>query len=188
MGGNGPFSGAVPHLLIVVGFMQLIFIRSDATIIDLTLNLSPKVLRGLCPVAFRFPPQRDGRILFIWDCRLVPRIMSWPPILTACYPRLDQPLSGYTAVPADEGVVRPTLVTTCCSALAFSVTCCRRCAAGLHSWIAFSFPRHFRGGRSDVSFFGGLTPEQRESFSRRISQGNYLDFKESDHETVEISP
>ena len=45
--GADRYSGSFPHSLIVIGVIQLVFIRSDANIIDLTLRLSQKVLLEL---------------------------------------------------------------------------------------------------------------------------------------------
>lgn len=44
------YSGTLPNLLITIAAMQLVFIRSDGNIIDLTLNLRQKVLLGFLSV------------------------------------------------------------------------------------------------------------------------------------------
>ena len=48
--GADHYAGSIPNLLIVVAAMQLAFIRSDGNIIDLTLQMSQKVLLGLLSV------------------------------------------------------------------------------------------------------------------------------------------
>lgn len=170
--GTGRFSGALPHLLIVVGVMQLIFIRSDANIIDLTLNLSQKVLLGLLSVAISISAASVMVGYFhMGVVGLCLGIMSGRLILTAGYPLLisrflDIPLSAQM-----KGVVRPMLVTILLfsSALFLDNLLQTMRWPGLHSWIGFFLSAAFAGAVVlMLSFFGGLTPEQRESISRRV--------------------
>ncbi len=128
--------------------MQLIFIRSDANIIDLTLNLSQKVLLGLLSVAISISAASVMVGYFhMGVVGLCLGIMSGRLILTAGYPLLisrflDIPLSAQM-----KGVVRPMLVTILLfgSALFLDNMLQTMQWPGLHSWIGFFLSAAFAG-------------------------------------------
>ena len=106
------YSGSLPQLLIVVSVMQLVFIRSDANIIDLTLRLSQKVMLGLLSVTISIVTASVLVGLFkMGIVGLCLGIMSGRLILTIGYPSL---ISRFLEIPLLEQfrtMVRPILVT-----------------------------------------------------------------------------
>lgn len=166
------YSGSFPHLLIVIGVMQLVFIRSDANIIDLTLRLSQKVLLGLISVTISivaasllvgyFKMGIVGLCLGIMLGRL---------ILTFGYPLLVSRFLEISVLAQLKALVRPLLVSAFIfsGAIAVDVIAPTSTWPGAQHWISFILSAGLTGIIMLVlSFFGGLTTNQRVNMIRRV--------------------
>jgi O-antigen/teichoic acid export membrane protein len=165
------YSGSFPHSLIVIGVIQLVFIRSDANIIDLTLRLSQKVLLGLLSVTISVVSASVLVGYFhMGTMGLCLGIMSGRLILSVGYPYL---ISHFLEIPLWEqlqSMVRPILVTLLLfgGAIVIDNLLPTITWPGAQNWIGF----FFSAGLSAIliltfSFFAGLPVEQRSSILRR---------------------
>jgi len=170
--GAGRFSGPLPHLLIVAGVIQLVFIRSDANIIDLTLNLSQKVLLGLLSVTISIVAA--SVLVGYFNMGIVGLclgIMSGRLILSAGYPLL---ISHFLKIPLQgqmKSMVRPMMVTIFLFGGAIVVEDLLTTIAwpGVQSWMGFFLTAILAGIAIIIlSFFAGLTANQRGSIMQRI--------------------
>jgi O-antigen/teichoic acid export membrane protein len=170
--GADRYSGSFPHSLIVIGVIQLVFIRSDANIIDLTLRLSQKVLLGLLSVTISVVSASVLVGYFkMGVVGLCLGIMSGRLILSVGYPYL---ISHYLEIPMWkqlQGMVRPILVTLLLFAGAITTDNLMPTItwAGAQGWISF----FISAGLSAtvilaLSFFAGIPAEQRSSILRRV--------------------
>jgi O-antigen/teichoic acid export membrane protein len=166
------YSGSLPNLLIVVGVMQLVFIRSDANIIDLTLRLSHKVLFGLLAVTISivsasvmvgyFHMGIAGLCLGIIFGRL---------ILTIGYPLLISRYMETSLWRQIQSMIRPMTVTLLLFVCAIGVDQLLATIPwpSAQSWLGF----FFSAGLSAIlilalAFFAGLTVEQRSNILLRV--------------------
>lgn len=107
------FIGATENLLMVLLMTQLIFIRNDARIVDITLNIRKKVLLGLFSaviavlLAYVF-----SRYWLSNVAGLVVGLMVGRMILTIAYPMLVEKAFKARATFSGIGFVRPFLVMT----------------------------------------------------------------------------
>jgi O-antigen/teichoic acid export membrane protein len=113
--------GTIATLLIVVTAAQFIFIRNDAFIIDLTLDLRPKVLIGIASTGLSLGLaavlcSMGGGIVGLCIGLLIGRS-----ILTVSYPWLIGRAIGQPLGAQLRGVLRPVLVTAAIFAVATSV-------------------------------------------------------------------
>jgi O-antigen/teichoic acid export membrane protein len=166
------YSGSLPNLLIVVGVMQLVFIRSDANIIDLTLRLSHKVLLGLLSVTISVVSA--SVLVGYFNMGIVGLclgIMLGRLILTIGYPLLISRYMETSSWQQLQSMVRPMLVTLLLFVSAISVDRVFPTAAwpGAQSWLGLFF---FAGFSAVVilalAFFAGLTAQQRSSILLRV--------------------
>ncbi len=169
--GSDRYSGTIPHLLIITGVIQLIYIRSDANIIDLTLKLSQKVLLGLFSVTISvvaasvlvgyFKMGIIGLCLGIIAGRL---------ILTIGYPLLVSRFLSITLAGQIKSILRPmsvTLLLFTCGFMADRFIPIGN-APGSIGWMAFFALAGLTGvSMLALSFFAGLTSEQRKNILRR---------------------
>lgn len=165
------YSGSLPQLLIVVSVMQLVFIRSDANIIDLTLRLSQKVMLGLLSVTISIVTASVLVGFFkMGIVGLCLGIMSGRLILTIGYPSL---ISRFLEIPLLEQfrtMVRPILVTVMFFGGAIVVDNLIPTITwpGAQTWIGFIFSAGLSAGIIlAFCFFVGLTAEQRSSVLQR---------------------
>ena len=170
--GPDRYSGSLAQLLIVVSVMQLIFIRSDANIIDLTLRLGQKVLLGLVSVTVSivsasllvgyFRMGIVGLCIGIIAGRLIMAIGY--PMLIGRF--LELPLSDQV-----RGMLRPMSVTTLLfgSAITLDNFVPTNTWPGAQNWIGFFL---FAGVSAILilvfCFFAGLSAEQRFGILRRV--------------------
>jgi hypothetical protein len=166
------YSGSMAHLLIVIGVMQLVFIRSDATIIDLTLRLSQKVLLGLLSVTISVVTASLLVGYFKFGIiGLCLGVMSGRLILTVGYPLL---ISRFLEIPVSaqlKALVRPLLVSTILfgSAIAVDALIPTLTWPGAQHWISFFLYAGLTGLiMIALSFFGGLTAGQRADLLGRV--------------------
>ena len=166
------YSGSFAQLLIVVGVMQLVFIRSDANIIDLTLRLSQKVLLGLLSVTISIVSASVlVGYLNMGIVGLCLGIMSGRLILTIGYPSL---ISRFLEIPLWQQLqtmARPIFVTFLLFGASITVDNIVPTISwpGAQSWIGFFLSAGLSGILLLVfSFFVGLTAEQRSGILRRV--------------------
>jgi O-antigen/teichoic acid export membrane protein len=166
------YSGSLPNLLIVVGAVQLVYIRSDGNIIDLTLRLSQKVLLGFLSVTLSIVAASVAvGYLKLGIPGLCLGIMAGRLILSVGYPAL---ISRFLGVPLSsqlKGTLRPALVTILLFSLAFGLDSLLAVPAwsGAWGWIGL----FISAGATGIlllflSFYAGLSSEQRRTIMQRV--------------------
>jgi O-antigen/teichoic acid export membrane protein len=169
--GPGKYAGTVPNLMSILLVSQFVLIRNDSSIIDLTLRLKPKVLLGLLSTTISivcasllvgyFKMGIVGLCLGIMTGRL---------ILSAGYPLLISRLLKASVLNQLKGVLRPVMITIFIFGTALVVDKLLPTITwpGARSWFGFFF---FAGLSGIIiliiSFFAGLTNNQRSSVMRR---------------------
>ncbi|MFZ0533197.1 MAG: hypothetical protein WAM09_08445 [Anaerolineales bacterium] len=111
--GSKHFVGSFPDLLIVLVVMQLVFIRNDANVIDLTLRLSRKVILGAISVAVSLL----AAVILVYFLRMgivgvCIGIMVGRLILSVAYPNLIGKFLKINLSAQLMAILRPGLVTT----------------------------------------------------------------------------
>lgn len=166
------YSGTLPNLLIVCAATQLVFIRSDGNIIDLTLRLSQKVLLGFAAVIVSiatasFLVGRFG----LGIPGLCIGIMAGRSILSLGYPRLIGRFLGVGLSSQLSGMLRPLTVTVFMFLLSvlmgglFSNLNWR----GAGGWLIFFLSAGITGiAMLILSFYAGLSISQRGTIMRRV--------------------
>ena len=166
------YSGSLPDLLIVMGVMQLVFIRSDANIIDLTLRLSQKVMLGLLAVAISIVSASVLVGYFnLGIVGLCLGIMFGRLILTIGYPFLISRYMETSLWQQIQGMVRPILVTLLLFVGAMMVDQLLPTITwpGAQNWLGFFFSAGLSAVLSlTLAFFAGLTAEQRSGILLRV--------------------
>jgi O-antigen/teichoic acid export membrane protein len=169
--GPDHYAGSLPQFLIVIGVMQLVFIRSDANIIDLTLRLSQKVLLGLVSVgasvvfaSLAVGYYKSGIV------GLCLGIMAGRLIISVGYPLLISRFLGIDLFSQLRGMVRPVLVTLlfffCAAALDNFIPAA--VWSGATGWIVFFLSAGLTGLLMLLlSFYAGLSGSQRKSIIKR---------------------
>jgi O-antigen/teichoic acid export membrane protein len=170
--GADHYSGALPNLLIVVAAMQLALIRSDGNIIDLTLRLSQKVLLGLlsvtvsiacaCIMVGYFKLGVVGLCLGIMTGRL---------IISIGYPVLIGRFLKVSLSSRLNRMVRPVLVTFLLFFIAVGLDKLLpfTTGTGITGWLIFILLAGVTGILMLlISFFAGLSNEQRRNMARRV--------------------
>jgi O-antigen/teichoic acid export membrane protein len=159
------YPGSVATLMIIVMVMQFALIRTDANIIDLTLNLRRKVMLGLASAVVCVAL---GWLLLEIGMGLVGLVLGFIVgrlILSFAYPLMIGRLLGVAAHTQIRGAVRPAVVTV----LLFV-------GAAIASRVidAASWPALLVGGAvsaaivAPVAFYGGLPPRMRVVVWRRL--------------------
>lgn len=170
--GDEHYSGTLPNLLVVVAAMQLVFIRSDGNIIDLTLRLSQKVLLGFLAViiSIAMASLLVGR--FGWGIPgLCIGIMTGRLILSLGYPRLIGQFLGISFSSQLNGILRPIIVTA--GMFLLSIALDRYFSnliwVGAKGWILFILSAGTTGvAMLLLSFYVGLSSVQRGNIMRRL--------------------
>jgi hypothetical protein len=170
--GADHYSGSIPNLLIVVAATQLALIRSDGTIIDLTLRLSQKVLLGLLSVTVSIAAASIMvGVLKLGVAGLCLGIMGGRLIISVGYPILISRFLGVSLSSQLNRLFRPGLVTI----LLFSVTAAldnlisSTVERGITGWLMFILSATGTGiFFLLISFFAGLSGDQRRHMLRRV--------------------
>ncbi|MGA2504249.1 MAG: hypothetical protein ABSG01_09185 [Anaerolineales bacterium] len=166
------FSGAIPNMLIVVASMQLAFIRSDGNIIDLTLKMSQKVLLGLLSVIVSIVIAGIFVGYFKLDViGLCFGIMLGRLILSVGYPVLISRFMHVSWTSKLGQMVRPILVTILLfsAAVGLNQYASSLIRSGIMGWLVFILLAGATGIlMSFISFYAGLTGDQRRSLIRRV--------------------
>jgi O-antigen/teichoic acid export membrane protein len=159
------YPGTLPTLAIVVAAMQFIVIRNDASVIDLTLKLKPKVLIGLAStglalgLAAVFVGPLHGGIT-----GLCLGLVAGRSILSVAYPWLVGRAIGQSLASQARGAARPAIVT----AVLFAAAAALGRVVEVHTWIAFVLGvLGSAAGLAVVAVTLGLTGEQRRGLIRR---------------------
>ena len=170
--GTGHYSGALPNLLIVVGAVQLVYIRTDGNIIDLTLRLSQKVLLGFLSVTLSIAAASVAvGYLDLGIPGLCLGIMAGRLIMTVGYPAL---IGRFLVVPLSSqlrGTLRPALVTILLFSVASGMESLLPSLAwsGARGWMELFLSAGITGVLVLVfSFYAGLSREQRRTIVRRV--------------------
>jgi len=166
------YSGPIPNLLIVIGAMQLAFIRSDGNLIDLTLRMSRKVLLGMVSVTFSIL----AACLMVGYFKLgvvglCVGIMAGRLILSIGYPTLIGRFLDFRLSSQLKGLLRGSIVTILLfSAAAIGENFIRAAAlTGPKGWMLFILLAGTTGIMMLIaSFYGGLPGDQRRNIIRRI--------------------
>jgi len=166
------YSGTLSNLLIIVAAMQLVFIRSDGNIIDLTLRLSQKVLLGFLAVITSVAIAS----LLVGHFRLgIPGlcigIVVGRLILSFGYPILIGRFLGISFSSQLNGTLRPISVTIFIFLLSTTLGSFFSDLAwsGVKSWLIFILSASMTGVLMLVmSFYVGLSSSQRGSIVRRV--------------------
>jgi Na+-driven multidrug efflux pump len=169
--GEGLYAGALPTLLITVMMLQFTFIRNDANIIDLTLELRTKVLLGLVSgvlslgLAIVLLRVFDLGIVGLCAGFIVGRL-----ILSAAYPLLVGRFLRISLTTQLRSIVRPALVTT----LLFGLGLGASRALSPVGWYGFlPLAALTLGITLLTAFYTGLSGEQRTQLwhrFRRVAQ------------------
>ncbi len=170
--GSEHYSGHLPNLLIVIGAMQLVFIRSDGNIIDLTLRLSQKVLLGLLSViASVVTASLLVGVFKLGIVGLCIGIIAGRLIISLGYPILIGRFLGTPFSSQLRGMLRPFAVTIVLFLIStvFSSWSSFPAWSGLRGWLLFLLSASSTGViMLFVSFYAGLSNAQRQNIARRI--------------------
>lgn len=158
------YAGFWPNLLAVLMTVQLVFIRNDSYVIDLTLQLREKVLTGAASAALSVGlavalTQRLG------ITGLCLGMMGGRAVLTLAYPLLVNSQLGLPRRPRLAGAVRPAatmaLLFAAAAWLGRSFT-----AGGWLAWLACAAATF--GVALVVSLFAGLPGSARRALAKRL--------------------
>ena len=168
--GADHYAGPLSTLLILLMVTQLVFIRNDANIIDLTLNLSRKVLLGLLSVVLsvglaillvrRFETGISGLVVGLIAGRLV---------LSLAYPLIIGRFLVLSFKTQLLGILRPALITGLF--FWFSLQVAVMFSTLIDSWLRFIFAVPVTAGLVVLlAFVAGLTRDQQGSMLGRAQK------------------
>ena len=166
--GSRYYSGLLTTLLVVLLAVQLVFIRSDAYVIDLTLSVRKKVLLGVLSVASSFALAS----FFMGPLELGPAgaaagFLLGRSIMTIAYPWLVGHAIGHPLSAQVRGALRPILTT----GLLFAAAAVLAPAAHVDGWLGLiTFVMGTVVVSGAVAVVAGLTPIQRRSLRTRLSR------------------
>ena len=173
--GAEQYSGPIPNLLIVIASMQLVLIRSDGNVIDLTLRLGQKVILGLVSVTISIVAA--GIMVGYFKLGVVGLclgIMAGRLILSVGYPMLISRFLSIPVFPQVIGLLRPILVTLLLFIAAAGMGDIHTIMAGsgMRGWFIFILSASLTGILMlAISFYAGLSANQRRSILRRVRAG-----------------
>jgi hypothetical protein len=170
--GAGYYAGALPNLLMIISAMQLVLIRSDGNIIDLTLHLSQKVLLGVLSVSISIGAASILVGIFkLGIVGLCLGIMGGRLIISIGYPLLINRFLNISISQHPARMLRPVLVTMLLLCLAASLDkfVSFPVGAGLTGWVIFFLAAGCTGILTLlISFYAGLSTEQRGTLIKRV--------------------
>lgn len=166
------YSGSLPNLLIVVGVVQLVYIRSDGNIIDLTLRLSQKVLLGILSVTISIVAASLAVGYFkLGIVGLCLGIMAGRSIISVGYPALISRFLRVSLSSQLKSTLRPALVTVLLFSFASGLDSLLPTTtwSGARGWISFFLSAGMTGILLLLlSFYAGLSGEQRKQILHRV--------------------
>ena len=170
--GSQHYSGSLANLLIVFSAVQLVFIRSDGTIIDLTLRLSRKVMLGFLSVTVSVVAASIAvAYLELGIVGLCLGIMAGRLIMSLGYPALVGRFLGVSLSSQLKGILRPALVTVLLFVLASGLSRLLPTLtwSGVRGWINLFLSAGVTGILLlSLSFYAGLSSDQRRAIVRRV--------------------
>lgn len=170
--GADQYSGSIPNLLVVVAAMQLALIRSDGTIIDLTLRMSQKVLLGLLSVTISITAASIMVGIFkLSVVGLCLGIMGGRLIISIGYPMLISRFLGVSISSQLNRMFRPVFVTLLLFSTAVGLDKFVSVTAGtrITGWLVFVLSAGVTGILMLlISFYAGLSGNQRRNMLRRV--------------------
>ncbi len=163
--GGEYYAGGISNLLIIVMVSQFVFIRNDANIIDLTLDLRKKVWMGLVAAGLS-----AGLAVFLVGTLkmgimgLTIGFICGQSIISIGYPLIISRVFQVSLSSQLKGAIRPALIT----ALSFALVSVLGSSLAVNSWFLLIL----YGGLttllfSILVFYVGMTREQRSNFLRR---------------------
>lgn len=162
------YPGSIANLLIIVMILQFAFIRNDASIIDLTLELRSKVLLGIASAAVSIA--LAVVLIRHWDLGITGLALGFiagRSIVGVAYPWLVCRSFGISPVQQLKGAIRPLAL----SALLFGGAAAIAPLVAIHSWILLVLAAAASLPVSAVaSFMLGLSPDQRARVTKRARQ------------------
>jgi O-antigen/teichoic acid export membrane protein len=166
------YGGSTPTLLILVMISQFVLIRNDANIIDLTLDLSQKVLLGLLSATLSVVTSIVLVSFFKTGITgLVLGLIAGRSILSLSYPLIIGRFLGTSLFFQLKAALRPALVTILLFLFASRLNNFfnNGTASAASSWIEFFFAVAVTlGVISLLSFFLGLTISQQKRIFQRV--------------------
>lgn len=170
--GSDHYCGALPNLLIVAAAVQLVFIRSDGNIIDLTLRLSQKVLLGFLSVTVSIAAASLLVGYFkLGVVGLCIGVIAGRLIISFGYPILIGKFLGITFSSQFNGIFRPLIITILMFLLsaALNIFFFDLTWSGMKGWLTFIVAAGMTGVLALLmSFYAGLSGSQRGNIVRRI--------------------
>lgn len=170
--GADRFAGSIPSLLVVVGVTQFVLIRTDATIIDLTLRPQHKVYIGGLSVALALAAAAVLVGYFrLGIVGLTLGLIAGRSIITIGYPAI---IGRFLQVPLSsqlKGALRPTVAAAVLFVLASGLgrLIPTEALAGARGWAIFFVAAGATCGlAAAMAFFAGLTAPQRKNVLRRL--------------------
>lgn len=166
--GQEYYAGSIPTLLIMAMVMQLVLIRNDANIIDLTLDIRRKVLLGVLStvlsltIATVLVRYFNGGITGLCIGFIVGRS-----ILSVGYPLMIGRFLGVSLYSQLGAVLRPVFVTV----VLFSLATMLGGSMSASGWLALIFLVGATfGGVLLLTFYSGLSGTQRARMLTRVRQ------------------
>jgi O-antigen/teichoic acid export membrane protein len=170
--GTNHFAGSIPNLLIIVAATQLAFIRSDGNVIDLTLRMSQKVLLGLLSVTVSVVAASILVGYFkLGIVGLCSGIIGGRLIMSIGYPVLIGRFLNVSLSSQINRMFRPILVASLIFLAAMGVDRFGSImvGTGIKGWLIFILSAGATGiVMSLISFYSGLSGDQRRSMIRRV--------------------
>jgi O-antigen/teichoic acid export membrane protein len=166
--GKEYYAGTISNLLIIIMVSQFVFIRNDANIIDLTLDLKHKVLMGLLSAAL----SAGLSVLLIGTFKLgivglTIGFICGQSILSFGYPWLIGRFLKVSPSSQLRGILRPGIVT----AIAFGGVSILGKSVVVNSWLALVLYTGISAVLLAVLvFYIGMTSEQRSGLFNRIKK------------------
>ena len=170
--GAKQFVGPFPDLLIVIVVLQFVLIRTDANVIDLTLNLNRKVILGSISVALSLICASS--FIYFFKMGIVGvclGIMLGRLILSVQYPILVGRMLKIPLTSQIKAIIRPALVTMALFLAASALDSVLPTSSwhSLSGWMAFLFSAGLTFCCVLVfAFVGGLSTKQQQIIFRRI--------------------
>jgi O-antigen/teichoic acid export membrane protein len=166
--GEEYYAGSTATLLIVLMATQLVLLRNDANVIDLTLNLRSKVLIGAFAGVLAL--LLAGLLIGPLDAGIAGLCLGFiagRSIQSVSYPVIVGRFLGLTPQSQLKGILRPTFIT----ALLFPLAAWLGGRVMVHGWVGLIFAVGATlGVVSLLTFYTGLSGDQRKRTLRRARQ------------------
>jgi len=164
--GGEYYAGTVSNLLIILMVSQFVFIRNDANIIDLTLDLKRKVLFGLLSAGFSAGV--SATLVGVYKLGIVGLTLGFITgqlILSIAYPLIVGRFFGVSVYSQFSGILRPALVTL----LLFGSFTVLGDHVAVNTWLSLILAAGLTVGLlSLLTLYFGVTREQRKGLLDRI--------------------